>query len=39
MGFFLKDTLGKQLVRAADSVSAKISEGYGSFSDKENKRF
>jgi four helix bundle protein len=39
MGFFSKDIVGKHLVRAADSVSAKISEGCGSFSDNENKQF
>ncbi|CAG0947693.1 hypothetical protein ANRL1_04435 [Anaerolineae bacterium] len=27
--FFEKDTLGKQLVRAADSISANIAESYG----------
>ncbi len=27
--FFKKDTIGKQLVRAVDSVSANISEGFG----------
>lgn len=27
--FFLKDTIGKQIVRSADSVSANIAEGYG----------
>ena len=26
---FEKDTIGKQMVRAADSISANISEGYG----------
>lgn len=28
-GWFEKDTVGKQLVRAADSISANIAEGYG----------
>lgn len=37
--YFAKDTVGKQLVRAADSISANISEGYGRFSYKENKQF
>lgn len=27
--FFAKDTVGKQIVRAADSIGANISEGYG----------
>jgi len=29
--YFAKDTLGKQLVKAADSIAANISEGEGSF--------
>jgi four helix bundle protein len=37
--FFAKDTIGKQLVRAADSVSANLSEGYGRYFYKENKQF
>lgn len=37
--YFQKDTLGKQLVRATDSVAANISEGYGRFHFKENKNF
>lgn len=37
--FFLKDTIGKQLVRAADSIDANIAEGYGRFHYKENKNF
>ena len=36
--YFAKDTVGKQLVRAADSVAANISEGYGRFFYKENKQ-
>ena len=28
---FEKDTIGKQIVRAADSISANIAEGYGRF--------
>ncbi len=37
--YFDKDTIGKQLVRAADSVAANISEGYGRYYYKENKQF
>jgi len=37
--FFAKDTIGKQLCRAADSISANIAEGYGRFHFKENKNF
>ena len=35
--YFEKDTVGKQLVKAADSVAANLSEGYGRFYYKENK--
>jgi four helix bundle protein len=37
--FFEKETLGKQLVRAVDSVSANISEGYGRFHFNDSKNF
>ncbi len=37
--FFAKDTVGKQLVRAADSIAANLSEGFGRFHFKENKQF
>jgi len=37
--YFERDTLGKQVVRSADSIAANISEGYGRYSYKENKRF
>lgn len=37
--YFAKDTVGKQLVRSADSVGANISEGFGRYFYKENKRF
>ena len=33
--FFAKDTIGKQLVRSADSISANIAEGYGRYFFKE----
>ncbi|MBL7741299.1 MAG: four helix bundle protein [Chitinophagaceae bacterium] len=36
---FEKDTVGKQIVRAADSISANIAEGYGRFFYKESKQF
>jgi len=37
--YFAKDTIGKQLVRAADSVAANLSEGFGRFYYKENRQF
>ena len=37
--FFAKDTVGKQLVRAADSVAENLSEGYGRFHYKESKQY
>jgi four helix bundle protein len=37
--YFAKDTVGKQLVRAIDSVAANLSEGFGRFHYKENKQF
>mgnify|MGYP003945175623 CR=1 FL=1 len=37
--YFAKDTIGKQLCRAADSISANIAEGYGRYHYKENKNF
>lgn len=36
---FKKDTIGKQLVRCADSISANIAEGYGRYFYKESKQF
>lgn len=37
--YFQKDTIGKQMVRAADSVSANISEGFGRYHYKETRHF
>lgn len=37
--YFAKDTIGKQLVRAADSVAANLSEGFGRYHFKETKNF
>jgi len=37
--YFAKDTIGKQLVRSADSISANIAEGFGRYHFKENKNF
>lgn len=36
---FARDTVGKQLVRAADSIGANIAEGCGKHSFKDNQRF
>ncbi|MFA4846374.1 MAG: four helix bundle protein [Patescibacteria group bacterium] len=37
--YFAKDTVGKQFVRAADSISANLAEGFGRFSKKEKIHF
>ena len=37
--YFAKDTIGKQFVRAADSISANIAEGFGRYSKKEKIQF
>jgi len=37
--YFAKDTVGKQLVRAADSIAANISEGFGRYHYKETRQF
>ena len=36
---FKKKTIGEQLVRAADSISANIAEGYGRYYYNESKQF
>lgn len=36
---FQKDTIGKQIVRSADSIAANIAEGYGRYFYKESKQF
>ena len=36
---FHKDTLGKQMVRSADSIPSNVAEGYGRYSFKERIRF
>ncbi|QSJ19849.1 four helix bundle protein [Nostoc sp. UHCC 0702] len=36
---FSKDTIGKQIVRAADSIGANIAEGRGRYNFQDNKRF
>lgn len=37
--YFQKDTIGKQFVRAADSIAANLSEGYGRYHFREAKNF
>lgn len=36
---FSHDTIGKQLVRSADSIAANLSEGFGRYFYKENRQF
>ena len=36
---FSKDTIGKQFVRAVDSISANIAEGYGRYTKKDKVNF
>jgi len=37
--YFSKDTVGKQFVRATDSISANIAEGFGRFGKKDKIKF
>jgi four helix bundle protein len=37
--YFQKDTIGKQLVRAVDSIAANVSEGFGRYHYKDSKNF
>lgn len=37
--YFEKDTVGKQFIKSADSISANIAEGYGRYFYKENIQF
>ncbi len=37
--YFEKDAVGKQLIKASDSIAANISEGYGRYHYKENRQF
>jgi four helix bundle protein len=37
--YFARDTVGKQIARSADSISANIAEGYGRYHYKENRNF
>ena len=37
--YFSKDTIGKQIVRSADSIGANIAEGNGRYNSKDNQRF
>lgn len=37
--YFAKDTIGKQFVRAIDSISANIAEGFGRYGKKDKIKF
>ena len=37
--FFAKDTVGRQFVKAVDSISANIAEGFGRYSKKDKVKF
>lgn len=36
---FTKETIGKQIVRSADSIGANIAEGRGRYNSQDNRRF
>ena len=38
-GYFEKDTVGKQFVRATDSISANVAEGFGRYGKKDKIKF
>lgn len=38
-GILPRDTVGKQIIRSADSIGANIAEGYGRGSFQDNRRF
>ena len=38
-GILARDTVGKQIIKSADSVGANIAEGYGRGSYQDNRRF
>ncbi|MDR9402349.1 MAG: four helix bundle protein [Halothece sp. Uz-M2-17] len=37
--YFAKNTVGKQIIRSADSIGANIAEGNGRYNYKDNQRF
>lgn len=37
--YFAKDTIGKQFINAADSISANIAEGFGRYNKKDKIKF
>ena len=37
--WYSRDTIGKQIVRSADSIGANIAEGVGRYGTQDNKRF
>jgi four helix bundle protein len=39
VGTSLKDTVGKQIVRSADSIGANLAEGNGRYNLQDNQRF